>query len=260
MLNFGKSESLEAQNAFVLLTNKYSQQFATNLSELPQANVPKVRIVEKPNSWPVASKPYRSNATEVAKMSELISSYREDEIVVDMDSPLAAPAFLTLKKDGNYCPVFDFCKLNAQTERINFPLPNIDDHLADLSLASCFTVLDLFLGYLQIPLDEESLLKTAFISTNESGMLTRVPFGLCNAPAKFSRIMMYILGNLRNCIAFNYMDDVLILGKLVDGMLHRLEQVLIKLKEAKLACRLEKCLFAHEQIEFLGFEIADGQV
>jgi len=249
MLNFGKSESLEAQNAFVLLTNKYSQQFATNLSELPQANVPKVRIVEKPNSWPVASKPYRSNATEVAKMSELISSYREDEIVVDMDSPLAAPAFLTLKKDGNYCPVFDFCKLNAQTERINFPLPNIDDHLADLSSASCFIVLDLFLGYLQV-----------LISTNESGMLTRVPFGLCNAPAKFSRIMMYILGNLRNCIAFNYMDDVLILGKLVDGMLHRLEQVLTKLKEAKLACRLEKCLFVHEQIEFLGFEIADGQV
>ena len=51
-----------------------------------------------------------------------------------------------------------------------------------------------------------------------------MPFGLCNAPATFERLMDQVLGGLKweNCLV--YLDDVIIHGRTFDEHIHRLER------------------------------------
>lgn len=257
---FGESITDNDREKFMEIINCHRKAFATNVFELGTANCPPIEIIEKPGSRPVATRPFRSHRSDAIELTRQLEEWRRAGIIEDTDSPYAAPAFLVGKKDGKKRPVFDFRKLNAQTEPMHFPLPSIDDHLLALSNATSFTVLDLASGYLQIPIAPESRPKTAFITETETGQFTRLPFGLRNAPAEFSRVMARILGKLRNDMVFNYLDDVLIPATNLDEMRERLKIVLNLLQASGLACRPEKCAIAVEVVEFLGFEISRGEI
>ena len=91
----------------------------------------------------------------------------------------------------------DFCKMNDATIKDAHPLPRIDDTLESLHGSQYFTTLDLKSGYWQVPIKEEDKEKTAFRTSN--GQLyefNQLPFGLCNAPATFSRLMDRTLAGL----------------------------------------------------------------
>jgi hypothetical protein len=83
-----------------------------------------------------------------------------------------------------------------------------------------------------------------------------MPFGLCNAPAVFQRLMNNVLGPLRNTIAFPYMDDIIIPSATLEEGLCRLRLVLEALRKYNLTLRIEKCVFFGAQIDYLGREIS----
>jgi Reverse transcriptase (RNA-dependent DNA polymerase) len=60
------------------------------------------------------------------------------------------------KEEGKYRMVCDFRKLNADTVKDKYPVPRIDDTIDALYGAKYFTTLDLFSGFWQVTLDEES--------------------------------------------------------------------------------------------------------
>lgn len=73
-----------------------------------------------------------------------------------------------------------------------------------------------------------------------------MPFGLTNAPAVFQRLIDKTLGNLKNLIAFPYLDDVIIPSvTMEEGM--ELRRVLEAFRTHRLTLNLEKCLFFHNQ-------------
>lgn len=57
-----------------------------------------------------------------------------------------------------------------------------------------------------------------------------MPFGLCNAPAMFERLMEKVLQKLLSKICFVYLDDVIIFGKSFDQMLDNLKVAFQKLE------------------------------
>lgn len=85
--------------------------------------------------------------------------------------------------------VVNFRRLNNQKVKMNFPLPNIDDHVALLAGSKLFIGLDLARGYLQLPINLEYRHKTAFVRREETGEFTRMIFGLTNAPFYFIQTM-----------------------------------------------------------------------
>jgi len=52
-----------------------------------------------------------------------------------------------------------------------------------------------------------------------------MPFGLCNAPATFERLMEKILNQLLFKICLVYLDEVIIYSDSFEGMLSQLGQV-----------------------------------
>jgi len=53
-----------------------------------------------------------------------------------------------------------------------------------------------------------------------------MPFGLCNAPATFKRLMEKVLHGVLHKICLVYLDDI-IFSKIFTGMLHNLQEVLL---------------------------------
>ena len=79
-----------------------------------------------------------------------------------------------------------FCRrVNAITKKDVYLLPIIDDTLDTLDSTKYLSTLDLCSGYWQIELYSVTRDKSAF--TTHCGLFefTRMPFGLCNAPASF---------------------------------------------------------------------------
>lgn len=110
----------------------------------------------------------------------------------------------------------DYRRLNAITIRDQYPLPLICDQIDKLGGASYFTTLGLASGYYQVPVAEESIPKTAFVTADGHYEFLRMPFGLTNAPAVFQRLINKVLGSLKNGIALPYIDDIVIPASTID--------------------------------------------
>ena len=83
-----------------------------------------------------------------------------------------------------------------------------------------------------------------------------MPFGLCNAPGTFQRLMNKVFaGNLNKFFAV-YLDDILIFSRSMEEHWKHLRWALDRLREAKLYGRLHKCEFLKDQVEYLGFEVS----
>ena len=101
------------------------------------------------------------------------------------------------KKDGSLRFCVDFRQLNAATVKDAHPLPWIDDLLDALHWARWFSTLDLKNGYWQVPIMERDKEKMAFrTSSGQLYEFNQVPFGLCNAPATFCRLIDRFLSGL----------------------------------------------------------------
>ena len=84
-------------------------------------------------------------------------------------------------------------------------MPRISECLDTLGGAKWFSTLDLTSGYWQVPMAEKDKHKTAF--TVGGGGLYEFnvpPFGLCNAPASFERLMEMVLCRLqwKQCLVY----------------------------------------------------------
>ena len=130
---------------------------------------------------------------EMAQVQQMLSC----GIIHPFNSPWASPVVMAKKKDGSLRFCVDFRQLNAATIKDAHPIPRIDNLPDALHGARWFTTLDLKSGYWQVPIQEQDKEKTAFhTSSSQLCEFNQVPFGLCNAPATFSRLMGRVLAGL----------------------------------------------------------------
>ena len=141
----------------------------------------------------------------------------------------------------------------------SYPLPRIDDSLDALSGSTWFSTLDLQSGYWQVEMAEEDREKTAFVTGTGVGFyqFKVMPFGLCNAPATFERLMERVLTGLQWQTCLLYLDDIVTYGQSFQQALKRLEEVLVRLKTAGLKLSPKKCHLFQRSVSFLGHEVSD---
>ena len=116
---------------------------------------------------------------------------------------------LVRKKDRDLWFCIDFCHLNACMKKDSYPLPQIQEALESLVGAGHFSCLDLKVEFWQIKMEEASKQYTAFMVGNVGFFeCNRMPFGLCNAPAMFQRLMQNYLGELNFIYCLIYLDNI----------------------------------------------------
>ena len=87
-----------------------------------------------------------------------------------------------------------------------------------------------------------------------------MPFGLCNAPATFQRLMDAVLAGLQWSSCLVYLDDVIIPGKDFEDHLQNIRVVLERLRQAGLKLHPTKCHFGKKQVTFLGHVVSEDGV
>ncbi|KAL5479382.1 hypothetical protein EMCRGX_G022901 [Ephydatia muelleri] len=140
--------------------------------------------------------------------------------------------------------------LNESVLRENFPLPKVDENLAQLSGATVFSKLDANCGFWQIPLAKHVQLLTTFITPFGRYCFTKLPFGISCAPELFQKRMSDILQDIEGKLC--QMDDVLVFGSSQEEHDDRLKAVLKRIEEAGMTLNPDKCAFSRHQIKFLG--------
>ena len=177
-------------------------------------------------------------------------------------SPWCNAIVLVRKKDGTLRFCIDFRKFNARTKKDSFPLPHMQETMESMVGARFFSSMDLKSGFWQVRMSEKSRQYTAF-TVASLGMyeFLWMPYGLCNAPATFQRLMQNCLGELNLTYALVYLDDMIMYSKTEEDHLRRLQAVFERFHEHRLKLKPSKCSFLHKQITFLGHEVsADGMM
>ena len=83
-----------------------------------------------------------------------------------------------------------------------------------------------------------------------------MPFGLCNAPSTFQRVMNSVFMRLLDKGVVIYLDDILIYSRNVAEHTKLLNEVFELLNEFKLYVKADKCALFLESVEFLGHTIS----
>lgn len=88
-------------------------------------------------------------------------------------------------------------------------MPLISESLDTLGGAKWFSTFDLRAGYHQMALHPNDKHKTGFVTRKGSFQFKVLPFGLCNSPASFCRLMNLVLAGLNYEVCLVYLDDII---------------------------------------------------
>ncbi|GFV11796.1 retrovirus-related Pol polyprotein from transposon 17.6 [Trichonephila clavipes] len=106
-----------------------------------------------------------------------------------------------------------------------------------------FSSMDLRSGYWQIEIDEADREKDGIYYPEGLYEFKVMPFGLCNAPATFERMMDNLLRHFKWTMCLCYLDDIIVFSETFEDHLIRLRLVLKCLQEAGLKLNSKRSVF-----------------
>ena len=122
----------------------------------------------------------------------------------------------------------------------------------ELTVATVFLTMYIMAAYHQIPVVQEDILKTAFITKYGFYEFKTMSFGLKTAPKTNQRFIELALSGLQWTACLIYLDDVIVYEKTFHEQLWRLSMVLQWLHQAGLKLKSSKGHFFEKWVTFLG--------
>lgn len=250
-------EQAEQSNTFLL---KWKNIFSTGLNDLGNCDLVK-HAINLSDETPFKEPHRRIPPALFQEVREHLKEMLEVGAIRPSTSPFSSNVVVVRKKDGSIRFCVDYRRLNNRTIKDAQAIPRVEDTLHLLAGSKYFTKLDLRSGYWQVELRDSDKPKTAFqVGTMGFYEFNRMPFGLCNAPATFQRLMERCMGdlNLRDCLI--YLDDIIIFSSTFEEHLERLEAVFSRLKQHNLKLRADKCEFMKSRVTYLGHLVSENGI
>ena len=172
-----------------------------------------------------------------------------------------SPVFFVTKKNRSKRIVIDYCSLNDQTVKNNYPLPLITDLIDIMESKKIFTKINLWQRFNNVRIKKENKQKRAFITHIGFFELTVMFFEITNLPATFQTIINEILRDIINkgkVAAF--VDNILVRTETEEEYDKIIEKVLRRLEENNLYVKLEKYIQKVKKIGFLGVVIRSNNI
>lgn len=229
---------------------------ATSANDLTPSKLSPHHINIKEGKSPIKLRYYKTNKVKSDVLKEQIIKLIDKGLIEPSSSEWSFPVVLVPKHNNDWRMCVDYRKLNDITVPDSYSLPYIDEIFDNLGGATIFTTLDLFSGYHQILMDDDSIDKTCFTTKFGNFVFKVMPFGLCNAPATFQREMNKIFFDLIGVCVHIFLDDVLIYSKCKEDHVIHINLVLDILEKFDLKINIEKCQFMREEVHVLGHVIS----
>lgn len=233
------------------LLSRQKRSFSENTDHLGLTHLVE-HCIDTGDAVPIKQPPRRVPMSEAENERLEIVKLKDRGVIRPSMSPWASPLVMVRKKDGSSRLCVDFRRLNLVTRDDAFPLPRIQDCLDAVAGSTIFSTMDITAAYHQVPVREEDIPKTAFITKYGLYEFTSLPFGLKTAPATFQRLMELALCGLQWTSCLIYLDDVIVFSPDFDSHVERLESVLQRLGDAGLKLKPDKCHFFQDEVKFLG--------
>jgi transposase InsO family protein len=208
--------------------------------------------IETGDGSPIKSAPRRIPLAFIDEADEAVQKFFDQGVARDSTSPWSSPLVFVRKKNGQVRPCVDYRRLNNITKKDAFPLPRAQDCFDTVAGATLFSSMDITSAYNQIPIRVQDIPKTAFVTKHGLFEFTTMPFGLCNAPATFQRVMELALAGLQWKTCLVYLDDVLVFSTTFEEHIQRLADVLDRIRLANLKLKPAKCNFLQSEVPYLG--------
>ena len=204
----------QAEKARSLL-KEYHDIFSLEKHDMGHTKATKHKIVLKdPDTPPFKERFHRIPPPQLDEVRAHLKMMLDAGVIRPSNSPWCNAVVLVRKKDGSLRFCIDFRRLNTLTVKDSHPLPRMCETLESLAGAAHYTTVDMNSGFWQVPMDEKSKQYTAF-TLDSMGLYEceSMPFGLCNAPPTFQRLMLNCLGELNLTYCLIYLDDVIIFSQ-----------------------------------------------
>ena len=239
------------------LLKEYNDIFSLEKRDMGHTNATKHKIVLKDlDTPPFKERFHRIPPPQLDEVREHLKLMLDAGVIWPSNSPWCNAVVLVRKKDGSLRFCIDFRKLNSLTVKDSHPLPCICETLESLAGAAHYSTFDMNSGFWQVPMDEESKQYTAF-TLGSMGLYEceSMPFGLCNAPPTFQRLMQNCLGKLNLMYCLIYLDDMIVFSKTPEEHLQRMCVVCDCLREHGLKLKPSKCDVFKSEINYLAHHV-----
>nr|WEX32083.1 polyprotein [Dioscorea bacilliform SN virus] len=155
--------------------------------------------------------------------------------------------------------VFNYKRLNDNTEKDQYSLPGINTILKRVGQSKIYSKFDLKSGFHQVAMAPQSVEWTAFLAPGGLYEWLVMPFGLKNAPAVFQRKMDNVFRGTEKFIAV-YIDDILVFSETEDEHVKHLRIMLHICQKNGLVLSPTKMKIGTPTIEFLGAVIGNRKI
>ena len=247
----------QAEQARSLL-KEYHDIFSLEKRDMGHTNATKHKIVLKdPDTLPFKERFCWVLPPQFDEVREHLKLMLDAGVILPSNNPWCNAVVLVRKKDGSLRFCIDFRKLNSLTVKDSHPLPRICETLESLAGAAHFLTFDMNSGFWQVPMDEESKQYTAF-TLGSMGLYEceSMPFGLCNSPPTFQRLMQNCLGELNLTYCLIYLDDVIVFSDMPEEHLRRMHVVFDHLHKHSLKLKPSKCEVFKSEINYLAHHVS----
>jgi hypothetical protein len=221
--------------------------------------------------WQIRQYPIRPALRE--QTIQLLQERLDTGLYERTTSAYSSVFFPVPKKNGKLRLVHSLEPLNAVTIRDAGVPPIVEDFIEDLSGRSCMGLLDIYGGYDERDLDQDSRPLTAFQTPIGHLQLTRLPQGFTNAVAEQMRITRHVLAEDMPSNADCFLDDIPVKGprSTYNDAPHEenpqirqyiweyaviLERILFRLEESGLTASGKKLVAFANELDVLGSTVS----
>lgn len=247
------------------LKSKYADRFPLRLpdttNDVPDHIYHRIRL--KDPNMTMKGRGYSAPKKYHDSWKKLLDEHLQAGRIRPSSSEHASPAFCVPKyRDGvpdlTVPPrwVNDYRELNNNTIRDNFPLPRVDDILADCAKGKIFGKMDMTNSFFQTRVHPDDIYLTAVRTPWGLYEWVVMPMGGCNAPSTHQRRMTDALRELIGKICHVYLDDIIIWSQTIEEHEANISKVLEALRKANLFCNGSKTTLFTSEISFLGHRIS----
>jgi len=161
-----------------------------------------------PNAKPIKAEQGRWNPRYTTMVKEELDKLLEAGFIRPVETiEWVSPVVLALKKNGKLRVCVNYKTLNKVTKKDGYPLPFCEKILEEVARHKMYTFGDGYKGYHQVKIILEDQLKTTFTTPWGTFCYIIMPFGLCNAPRTFQRLMNKVFDPFLGLFLRVFIDD-----------------------------------------------------